>query len=56
MKLPQRYQDTKKHKELMFKDLILVQLSRLIGTSSAIVVWWQKSTFQSNLNIPFPKQ
>ena len=35
MKLPQRHQDTKIHKEFIINDLHLVQLC-------AFVPWWQK--------------
>jgi hypothetical protein len=58
--MPLRHEDTKNHKELIFNELALVQLSRQIGTSCALVpppvpdgtfgrVGGNKSTFQSGL-------
>jgi hypothetical protein len=47
MQLPLRHQDTnpdnyRDHKELIFNELLLVQLS-------AVVPWWQKRLFSGDL-------
>jgi hypothetical protein len=44
MQLPQRHEDTKVHKEMIFNDI------RLVGLC-ALVPWWQKIYFSKQAQV-----